>query len=533
MSLEGFTSPRTPEGRSSLVPRPPWHYVGAFLVIDYWADPEKAVAFLPEGIDPHPDPGRCAFVAADWQSCSESADELVDPSRSQYKEVFVVVNGLLEGEEVTTCAYIWVDRDFALARGWIQGFPKKLGSIWITRSFGLGGPADPGMEAGARFGVTCAAYERRVAEATVTLERPSGGGPFHNAAADRQRPSLPTARRGKPRRARGARARSRRVARPVELRGRGRAPRRSSCTAPTTRRSTRSRPSASGAATASRSPIRSTTSRPYVSSRTESRVVVAGVEVATDHFIGGERVASARTFVDLSPIDAEPIAEVARGGEREADLAVAAATEAFPDWAALGPDGRAAHLHRLADLIDESVERLAAVECADMAMLLRSLRARVISRGARNFRAYADLAVAHEERVWESNGTRNRVVRMPSGPAVVITPWNAPFMLSTWKTAPALAAGCTVVLKPAEWSPLSCSLLCDLVAEAGFPPGVFNVVQGIGEEAGAALTRHPGVAQDLVHRLARDRRPHRHRRGPERRAVHRGAGREGPAARLP
>ncbi|HET7366796.1 MAG TPA: aldehyde dehydrogenase family protein [Gaiella sp.] len=224
-----------------------------------------------------------------------------------------------------------------------------------------------------------------------------------------------------------------------------------------------------------------------------SRVEVAGAQVSTEHFIGGERVASEATFVDLSPIDAAPIAEIARGGEREAELAVAAAAEAFPAWAALGADGRAAHLHRLADLIDANVERLAAVECADMAMLLRSLRARVISRGARNFRAYADLAAAHEERVWESNGTRNRVVRMPSGPAVVITPWNAPFMLSTWKTAPALAAGCTVVLKPAEWSPLSCSLLCDLVAEAGFPPGVFNVVQGIGEEAGTALTRHPGV----------------------------------------
>src|SRR4029079_1662068 len=180
-------------------------------------------------------------------------------------------------------------------------------------------------------------------------------------------------------------------------------------------------------------------------------------------------------------------------GEREADLAVAAAQEAFPGWAALGPDGRAAYLHRLADLIDENVDRLATVECADMAMLLRSLRARVIARGARNFRAYADLAVGYEERVWESNGTRNRVIRMPSGPAVVITPWNAPFMLSTWKTAPALAAGCTVILKPAEWSPLSCSLLCDLVAEAGLPPGVFNVVQGIGEEIGAALTRHEGV----------------------------------------
>jgi acyl-CoA reductase-like NAD-dependent aldehyde dehydrogenase len=224
-----------------------------------------------------------------------------------------------------------------------------------------------------------------------------------------------------------------------------------------------------------------------------SRIEVAGVQVSTEHFIGGERVASGETFVDLSPIDAEPIAEVARGGEREAELAVAAATEAFPAWAALGAEGRAAHLHRLADLIDANVERLAAVECADMAMLLRSLRARVISRGARNFRAYADLAAAYEERVWESNGTRNRVVRMPSGPTVVITPWNAPFMLSTWKTAPALAAGCTVVLKPAEWSPLSCSLLCDLAAEAGFPPGVFNVVQGIGEVVGAALTRHRGV----------------------------------------
>ena len=95
--------------------------------------------------------------------------------------------------------------------------------------------------------------------------------------------------------------------------------------------------------------------------------------------------------------------------------------------------------------------------------------------------------------MWESNGTRNLVQRMPSGPAVVITPWNAPFMLSTWKTAPALAAGCTVVLKPAEWSPLSCSLLADLVAEADLPPGVFNLVQGIGEEVGAALVADPRV----------------------------------------
>src|SRR3954469_88765 len=213
--------------------------------------------------------------------------------------------------------------------------------------------------------------------------------------------------------------------------------------------------------------------------------------VSPDHFIGGERVSSAEKFEDISPIDGQVIAEVARGGAREADAAVRAASAAFPAWAALGPAGRAPYLHRLADLIDANVERLAEVECLDMAMLLRSLKARVIARGALNYRNYADLAVAYEERDWRSKGTWNRVQRMPAGPAAVITPWNAPFMLSTWKTAPALAAGCTVVLKPAEWSPLSCSLLADLADEAGLPAGVFNVVQGIGEEAGAALVRHP------------------------------------------
>jgi acyl-CoA reductase-like NAD-dependent aldehyde dehydrogenase len=219
--------------------------------------------------------------------------------------------------------------------------------------------------------------------------------------------------------------------------------------------------------------------------------MTVATDVALDHFIGGERVASAERFEDISPIDGTVIAEVARAGAAEVDQAVRAADDAFPAWAALGAGGRAPFLHRLADLIDANVERLAQVECLDMAMLLRSLRARVIGRGARNYRAYADLATAYEERDWRSNGTWNRVQRMPAGPVAVITPWNAPFMLSTWKTAPALAAGCTVVLKPAEWSPLSCSILADLAAEAGFPPGVFNVIQGIGEEAGAALVEHP------------------------------------------
>jgi 5-carboxymethyl-2-hydroxymuconic-semialdehyde dehydrogenase len=220
---------------------------------------------------------------------------------------------------------------------------------------------------------------------------------------------------------------------------------------------------------------------------------IAGIDVSPDHYIGGRRVASGETFEVISPIDGSHLADVARGGRAEVEQAVAAARQAFPAWAALGVSGRAPYLRRLADLIDQNVDRLATVECLDMAMLERSLRARVIARGARNYRSYADLAEGYRERVWRSNGTCNTVIRMPSGPAAVITPWNAPFMLSTWKTAPGLAAGCTVILKPPEWAPLSCSLLADLAEQAGFPAGVLNVVQGIGEEVGAELVADPGL----------------------------------------
>ncbi len=161
------------------MPAPPWHYVGDLLTIECWASPEAARAVLPAPLEPHPDAGRMAAMFIDWQSCAADGLALVDPSRSQYKEFFVTVNALLDGEEVSYCPYIWVDRDFALARGWIQGFPKKLGSIWITRTFGMDTPADPGIREGARFGGTLASYERRLAEATVTLERSSDAGSTH------------------------------------------------------------------------------------------------------------------------------------------------------------------------------------------------------------------------------------------------------------------------------------------------------------------------------------------------------------------
>jgi len=177
----GYSLPLSPLGAASLVPRPPWHYVGDFLVIEYWAGPDAVAAVLPPGLEPFAeDPGRAAALFVDWQSCDDGGEQLSDPSRAQYREFFIVVAAALDGEPVTTCPYIWVDRDFALARGWIQGFPKKLGSVWMTRTFGLDCRADPGVRAGATFAGTLAANDRRLAQGSVTLERISERGPTHN-----------------------------------------------------------------------------------------------------------------------------------------------------------------------------------------------------------------------------------------------------------------------------------------------------------------------------------------------------------------
>lgn len=222
---------------------------------------------------------------------------------------------------------------------------------------------------------------------------------------------------------------------------------------------------------------------------------VGGVVVPTDHLIGGQWVSSQERFASNSPLDWEagPIAMLARGDQKTADAAVGAAAAGFKTWAGLGPSGRAEVLHRLADLIEEHNDEIAMVESLDMGFMYESMKNRLVARGATNFRLYADLVVEHEERAWAAKNMQNTVQRMPAGPAVVITPWNAPFMLSTWKLAPALAAGNTVIHKPAEWSPLSAALLAELTTKAGFPHGAYNMVQGIGEEVGAALVRDSRV----------------------------------------
>ncbi|MFE6826626.1 aldehyde dehydrogenase [Streptomyces sp. NPDC057690] len=223
------------------------------------------------------------------------------------------------------------------------------------------------------------------------------------------------------------------------------------------------------------------------------KVIVAGVSVDTRHWIGGRRVASAETFTDTSPIDGSTLGEIARGGPAEAEAAVAAAKAAFPAWAATSPAERARVLHAVADGVEKRLEELAIVETTDNGALLRSHRRGVMPRVAHNFRFFADWLLRLEHEDFETRGHTNHVSWDPAGPSVLITPWNAPLMLATWKVAPALAAGNTVVLKPAEWSPLTASLLADIAAEAGLPAGVLNVVQGYGSEIGDALTSHPDV----------------------------------------
>ena len=225
------------------------------------------------------------------------------------------------------------------------------------------------------------------------------------------------------------------------------------------------------------------------------RADIDGVSVRTGHLIGGEWVGSSSTFETRSPLDWDNLhlADIARGDSATASAAVSAAVDGFEAWGRTTVTQRAEVLHRLADFIDENTDEIAHVECLDMGFLEESMKLRLVGRGALNFRTYADLIAAHEERLWDAKGMANSVQRMPAGPAVVITPWNAPFMLATWKIAPALAAGNSVIHKPAEWSPLSAALLVELAVEAGLPAGAYNLVQGIGAEVGAALVADPRV----------------------------------------
>jgi 5-carboxymethyl-2-hydroxymuconic-semialdehyde dehydrogenase len=218
-------------------------------------------------------------------------------------------------------------------------------------------------------------------------------------------------------------------------------------------------------------------------------------EAVTAHFIGGAPWpgSSDGAFENLTPVDNSSLGKIAEGSADDVDAAARAASVAFPAWRDAPGAERKGILNRFADLIVERAEEIAFVESMDTGQPMRFMKAAAL-RGAENFRFFADkapqarngLSLLQDEHL-------NYTLRTPIGPVGVITPWNTPFMLSTWKIAPALAAGCTVVHKPAELSPLTATILAETGKAAGLPDGVLNTVHGFGEVAGRALTEHPAI----------------------------------------
>ncbi|HEX4033574.1 MAG TPA: 5-carboxymethyl-2-hydroxymuconate semialdehyde dehydrogenase [Solirubrobacteraceae bacterium] len=215
------------------------------------------------------------------------------------------------------------------------------------------------------------------------------------------------------------------------------------------------------------------------------------------HFIDGEFRAAldGGTFETLSPVTNEPLAEASDGTAADVDAAVAAARRAFDDgpWPRMSATERGKVLREIADALRSHADEFIELECLDIGMPISQMRG-LAARSAENFDYFASASEHLHGRSFQiGDYFLNYTVHKPAGVAALIMPWNAPLMLSTWRIAPCLAAGDTLVLKPAEWSPLTATRLAALIAETDLPPGVFNVVHGFGETAGAPLASHPGV----------------------------------------
>ncbi len=222
---------------------------------------------------------------------------------------------------------------------------------------------------------------------------------------------------------------------------------------------------------------------------------VAGIAVSPDHYIDGRRVPSDRHFELHSPIDQRLLGRIAEGTAEHVEAAIVAAQKAFPAWSAMTAAERQPLLDRFAEEIGKRADAFCALESNDAGVLLSRMRHGVVPRAMLNIAWFAQHALTLQDRPIDTEQAHHIVRHDPAGVVVIITPWNAPLMLSTWKLGPALAAGNTCILKPPEWAPLTCSLLADAAHAAGLPPGVFNVVQGTGARTGAALVADARIAR--------------------------------------
>jgi len=215
--------------------------------------------------------------------------------------------------------------------------------------------------------------------------------------------------------------------------------------------------------------------------------------VPLGHFVDGEFYSNQNTFTNFTPVDNTSIGEVSEGTEADMDKACEAAKKAFPAWRDMSGAERKKLLHHFADKIVERADEIALVESMDCGQPIRFMKQAAI-RGAANFRFFADKAAEAQNGLsLHQDEHTNFTIRTPIGPVGIITPWNTPFMLATWKIAPALASGCTIVHKPAEKTPLSAMLMAEIAKQAGIPDGVWNTVNGLGTTVGKRMTEHPAI----------------------------------------
>ncbi|MEQ6332647.1 aldehyde dehydrogenase family protein [Sphingobium sp. MK2] len=217
--------------------------------------------------------------------------------------------------------------------------------------------------------------------------------------------------------------------------------------------------------------------------------------VRAAHYVNGAWVDEGATFQVFSPIDQGMLGSMPEASDLLVDAAVDGALAAFPAWAALGAEGRLPYLQRFADAIVDRAEAFAQVESHDAGVLLSRLQHGIIPRAALNIRWFAEAALKLQDKELATHQAHHYVRHDPAGVCAIITPWNSPLMLSTWKAGPALAAGNSVVIKPPEWAPLGCSILAQAAEAAGIPPGVFNVVHGHGPTTGARLVANPRLSR--------------------------------------
>ncbi len=222
---------------------------------------------------------------------------------------------------------------------------------------------------------------------------------------------------------------------------------------------------------------------------------VAGFDVSPHHYINGARVASSQTFELHSPIDQRLLGCISEGTAEHVEAAISAARQAFAAWAALTAAERKVYLDRFAQEIGKRGEAFCTLESNDAGVLLSRMKHGVVPRAMLNISYFAEHALTLQDRPIETEQASHIVRHDPAGVVLIITPWNSPLMLATWKLGPALAAGNTVIVKPPEWAPLTSSLLADAAHAAGLPPGVFNIVQGSGANTGAKLVSDPRLAR--------------------------------------